>query len=323
MSARGHVAASTFIPSVGHVVKDIEFAGGGQLPVQARPEPAGPGRSRIAWDTSGLHVPANGRDSPATIDLRVCAIRSGRRWLNVVTRGFLDHRPPRSVPRFRPVTRPHFRAWQVVRPVADLPAVVRGIAASVMRLRPRYVRYVSSSGRPATDIGYSFNELDGTYRNAEYDLWSCHALVGCGSSIFEVVKPAGHDPFELDGMIRSGPNAYDGLPDLVQRFCSRPRRLEVQRTITLVEMIAPLAARFDRERVTSSPGCVTVALRAAADVFVAEAELHWTVAGRGRGSRSVMDRPGSWGASGRGRATSSSRRWASRFGAVIPPPRRS
>ena len=28
-----------------------------------------------------------------SVDLRVCAIRSGRRWMNLVTRGFLDHRP--------------------------------------------------------------------------------------------------------------------------------------------------------------------------------------------------------------------------------------
>ena len=213
-----------------------------------------------------------------SVDLRVCAIRNGRRWLNLVTRGFLDHRPPSSVPRFRSVKRPHFRAWQIVRPVADLPTVVRGIANGMMKLRPRYVRYVGPSGQAATDIGYSFNELDGSYRTAEYDLWSCHALVGYGSSIFEVVKQAGHDPFELDGMIRGGPNAYDGLPDLVRRFCARPRGLKIQGNATVVELIAPLAVRFERERTVTSPGCVTVAMRAAADAFVAKAELHWTVA---------------------------------------------
>ena len=63
-----------------------------------------------------------------SVDLRVCAIRSGRRWMNLGTRGFLDHRTPRSVPRFSPVERHQFRAWQVVRPVSDLPAIVRSIA---------------------------------------------------------------------------------------------------------------------------------------------------------------------------------------------------
>ena len=151
-----------------------------------------------------------------------------------------------------------------------------------MKLRPRYVRYVGQSGQPATDIRYSFNELAGSYRTAAYDLWSCHSLVGYGSSIFDVVRQAGHDPFELDGMIRGGPNAYDGLPDLVRRFCARPRGLKIQGTMSVVELIAPLAVRFDPERVSSSADRVTVAVRAAADVFVANADLIWT-AGRTTG----------------------------------------
>lgn len=72
-----------------------------------------------------------------SVDLRVCAFRSGRRWVNRVTRGYLDHRPPRSVPRFSPVQRRRFRVWQLVRPVADLPAIVRrerGLRTS-MRIR--------------------------------------------------------------------------------------------------------------------------------------------------------------------------------------------
>ena len=97
------------------------------------------------------------------------------------------------------------------------------------------------------------------------------------------MKQSDRDPFELDGMIRSGPNAYDGLPDLVRRFCARPRVLKIQRNATVVELIAPLAVRFDRERVVTSPGCVTVAVRAAADVFVAKARVHWTVAVKGKG----------------------------------------
>ena len=212
-----------------------------------------------------------------SVDLRVCAIRSGRRWVNLVTRGFLDHRLPRSVPRFRPVERRHFRAWQVVRPVADLPAIVRGIAGGVMKLRPRYVRYVDQSDQTATNVGYAFNELAGSYRTAEYDRWSCHSLVGYGPSIFDVARQAGHDPFELDGMIRGGPNAYDGLPDLVRRFCARPRALKIQGNTTVIELIAPLAVRFDPDKTSSSADRATIALRAAAGVFVASARLIWTV----------------------------------------------
>ena len=241
------------------------------------------GRERSPEEDANCFVDlVNGGGFWRSVDLRVCAIRSGRRWMNLITRGFLDHRPPRSVPRFSPVERRRFRAWQVVRPVADLPAVVRGITNGMMKLRPRYVRYVGQSGQPATDIRYSFNELAGSYRTAAYDLWSCHSLVGYGSSIFDVVRQAGHDPFELDGMIRGGPNAYDGLPDLVRRFCARPRGLKIQGTMSVVELIAPLAVRFDPERVSSSADRVTVAVRAAADVFVANADLIWT-AGRTTG----------------------------------------
>lgn len=219
----------------------------------------------------------NGGGFWQSVDLRVCAIRSGRRWMNLVTRGFLDHRPPRSVPRFSPVERRQFRAWQIVRPVVDLASIVRGIARGMMKLRPRYVRYVGRSDQPATDIRYSFNELAGAYRTAAYDLWSCHSLVQYGSTIFDVVTQAGHDPFELDGMIRGGPNAYDGLPDLVRRFCARPQGLKMQGTTTVVELIAPLAVRFDPERISPSTDRVTVTARAAADIFVANADVIWTV----------------------------------------------
>ena len=236
------------------------------------------GRERSPKEDANRFIDlVNGGELWQSVDLRVCAIRSGRRWLNLVTRGFLDHRLPRSVPRFRPVERRQFRAWQVVRPVADLPAIVCGIASGIMKLRPRYLRYVDKSGQSATGVRYSFNELAGSYRTAAYDLWSCHSLVGHGPEIFDVVKQAGHDPFELDGMIRGGPNAYDGLPDLVRRFCARPRGLSIQGRMSVVELIAPLAVRFDPERTTSSSDRVTVALRAAAHVFGANADLIWTV----------------------------------------------
>ena len=212
-----------------------------------------------------------------SIDLRFCAVRSGRRWVNLITRGFLDHRTSRSVPRLSPVVRRDVRAWQVVRPVADLPAVVQGIAGGTVKLRPRSVRYAAESGQPTVDLRYSFSELGASYQTAEYDRWSCHTLGGYGPSIFNVVKKAGHDPFELDGMIRGGTNAYDGLPDLVRRFCARPRGLEIQGNTTVVELIAPLAVRFDRKSVASTSERVTIALRAAADVFVAKAELTWTL----------------------------------------------
>lgn len=250
-----------------------------------------------------------------SIDLRICAIRDGRRWINLVTRGFLDHRAARSDPRFSPVHRPDLRAWQVFFPIADLHRVVRGIASGTAKLGPQSVRYIGRSSEAPTDIRYVFSELAAPYHSAEYHHWSCHALVDHGSSMWDVVRQAGHDPGELDSMIRGGPNAYDGLSDLVRRFCGRPRGLDVRGNSTAIELIAPLAVRFARETVASLPERVGVALRAAADIFVAKAELHWTVGVTG--SPSVMDRPSSASANGNIRRALSTRTWTFRFGRVM------
>ena len=219
----------------------------------------------------------NGSGFWKSVDLRFCAIRNGRRWMNLVTRGFLDDRAPRTVPKVCPVKRQHFRAWQVVRPVAEFSAVVRGMATGTVKLRPRSIGYVARSSEPAADLRYSFDELGTSHGGAAYDPWSCHALVGYGSTIWDVVRQAGHDPLELDSMIRGGPNAYDGLSNLVRRFCERPRGLEVQVSATIVELIAPLAVRFERESVTATQEHITAALRAGADVFMEKAELVWTM----------------------------------------------
>ncbi|MCY4400312.1 MAG: hypothetical protein OXE96_13380, partial [Gemmatimonadetes bacterium] len=72
-----------------------------------------------------------------------------------------------------------------------------------------------------------------------------------------------------------------GLSDLVRSFCARPGGLDIQRTATVCELIAPLAVRFDRGEAASSPERVGVAIRAAAEVFVARAELVWTVGAAG------------------------------------------
>ena len=87
-------------------------------------------------------------------------------------------------------------------------------------------------------------------------------------------------------MIRGGPNPYDGLPDLSSRFCRRIRGLEVHRTSTVVELVAPLAVRFDLGVVASSSECITVGLSAAAETYVEEAEIAWTVGAAGQPPRS-------------------------------------
>ena len=216
-----------------------------------------------------------------SIDLRVCAVRCGRHWVNLVTRGFLDHRPVRSVPKFSAVNRSAVRAWQAVLPIADLPRVVHGITSGAAKLGRSSVQYIAGPDSSAMEMRYVFSDLAGSYGSAEYDLWSCHALVGNGSSIWQFVGQALPNPLDLDHVIRSGPNAYDGLSDLVQRFCARPRAHGIQGDTTVVDLIAPLAVRFDRGKVASSPERVSVALRAAARIFVENAELVWTLVAAG------------------------------------------
>ncbi len=227
----------------------------------------------------------NGSGFWKSIDLRFCAVRCGCRWVNLMTRGFLDHRPARSVPAFSPVERSDFRARQAVLPISDLPGVVRGIVSGEAELGRSSVQYVGGSRQPELDARYAFSELSGSYRSAEYDSWSCHVLLGHGAPIWEVMRQAGHGPLELDCMIRSGPNAYDGLSDLVRRFCARTGGLEIQGNATVFELIAPLAVRLDREKAASSSDRVSVALRAAADVFVEKAELIWTLGATGEPPR--------------------------------------
>lgn len=212
-----------------------------------------------------------------SIDLRVCAVRCGRHWVNLVTRGFLDYRPVQSVPRFLSVNRSAVRAWQAVLPVADLSRVVHGIISGAAKLGQSSVQYIAGSDSPEMEMRCVFSDLAASYRSAEYDAWSCHALVGHGSSIWQFVGQALPDPLDLDNVIRSGPNAYDGLSDLVRRFCTRPWAPGIQGDSTVVDLIAPLAVRFDREKVASSPERLSVALRAAAATFVENAELVWTL----------------------------------------------
>ena len=160
-------------------------------------------QSPVAGPAERFVALARGSSLWHSVDLRICAIRSGHRWVNLVTRGFLDHRAPPSVTKFPPVERPDVRAWQVVRPIADLPAVVRGIVDGMMKLRPRFVRYTSRSDQLGMDMRCHFNEWAASH-SGDHDRWSGHLLVGYGSSIWDVVRQTGHDPLELDGMIRGG-----------------------------------------------------------------------------------------------------------------------
>jgi len=76
-----------------------------------------------------------------------------------------------------------------------------------MKLGPCSVGFIDRSGQLGTEMRCSFNMWTASFV-AAYDLWSCHSLVGYGSSIRDVVREAGHDPL---GAGRHDPRRGDTL----------------------------------------------------------------------------------------------------------------
>ena len=114
----------------------------------------------------------NGSGFWKSIDLRFCAIRSGRCWENLVSRGFLDHRAPPSIPKFCSVDRQYFRAWQVVRPIVELPDVVRGIVSGRVKLKRRSVGYILNCYRQTSHQ----TEMEGLWNAATVDVHTIAAV---------------------------------------------------------------------------------------------------------------------------------------------------
>lgn len=214
-----------------------------------------------------------------SLDIRTVAVQIGRRWTQLATRGYLDHRRPLHVDRLRPVVRPRLKAWQVVRPVRDVEIVARGFVEGCIRLPPRHIWIRSGSENSRHYLQYSFNELKAPYSVARYDQWSAHTLVGYGPQVWDLLQESGLDPQELDNIIRAGPNSYDGYEGLIRFFHGRPEPLSTQNSSSVFELVAPLAVRFDMERTSVARESISFGLRAASRDFIPFAELHWTAVG--------------------------------------------
>jgi len=214
-----------------------------------------------------------------SVDLRILAVQIGRRWTNLLTRGYLDHRPPKELDRLEPVTRSDLRAWQVILPIKKLEGSVHGIVSGTLRSGPQHVRYHGGSGQPEHELEYRFNDLSAAYSAAEYHAWSGHALIGHGDSMWDIVREAGLDPTNLDNCIRAGPNAFDGLSDLARYFHGRSKGLDAQNSTSVVELIAPLGIRFDQARTSSEAETLAVHMKAISSGFANTPTLHWTVIG--------------------------------------------
>jgi hypothetical protein len=216
-----------------------------------------------------------------SVDVRTLAVKIGRRWTQLVTRGYLDHRPPSRVERIPPVERGSLMAWQFVRPVEEVGGIARGFEAGCIRVRPRSLWVLGKGAQERHELHYYFNDLVAGYRTARYDSWSGHSLVGYGPGVWQLVQAAGLDPGELDNIIRAGSNPYDGYSGLVQFFHGRPEGLSPQQSSSVFELIAPLAVRFDVERTATSGKAVRFGVLAASRDYVRIANCRWTVVGEG------------------------------------------
>lgn len=235
-----------------------------------------------------------------SIDLRILAVRIGRRWTNLLTRGYLDHRSPAALERLRTVERSNVKAWQVVLPVREVAEVIGGIASGLLRCRPRQVTYVSRSAGFAHDLAYRFNDVAIPNQAAAYPKWSAHTLIGYGDSMFQLITRAGIDPLDLDNVIRAGPVAFKGLADLALHFHDRPGSIHAHDTSSIVELVAPIAIRFDKVPQPLGLNSQAVGLRARARVFAKAGRLNWTVIGASRTPRhgSVELKDAAWKRSG-------------------------
>lgn len=211
-----------------------------------------------------------------SIDLRTLAVKIGRRWVSLVTRGYLDHRPRNELDRLAPVSRPGLRAWQTTLPYADLGALLDGVLSGYVRSRPRGIHFSGRSEGLAPDINYYFNDISSAHRTAKYPFWSGHSLVGYGAGIWELIQEAGLDPLDIDNQIRGGANPYDGLIGLTRYFHGRPEGLDAPHSTTVFELIAPVAVRFDRPSTRAGSHEAILGLRCRSKGFAEHATIEWT-----------------------------------------------
>ncbi len=212
-----------------------------------------------------------------SVDLRTVAVRVGRQWMPLVTRGYLDHRRAEEVERLKTVDRDRLKAWQFVLPIQQLEPLVNGVVAGRIKVRPRSLFVIDGEAKSRHDVNYYFNDLASPYQPARYTLWSGHSLVAYGPTIWDLVRRSGLDPLELDNIVRAGPNPYDGFAGLVRSFHGRPGAFSDQSSSSVFELIAPMAVRFDVEGTSSSRERVVLGFRARARPFTRSAQLHWTV----------------------------------------------
>jgi hypothetical protein len=215
-----------------------------------------------------------------SIEVRTLAVKVGRRWAPLMTRAYLDPRPPEQVPALGTVPRDRLSAWQAVAPSSQLESVVEGWVAGKIPLKPRTLWVFGeedSTGRHS--LSSFFDDRGSPSRVHRTGGWSAYTLIGYGPSVHDLVRDAGLSPQSLDNMIRGGPTPYDGYAGLADRFIGTTAPVGYLSSSSVFEIVAPIGVRFERRGTRKTIAGLKVTLQASAMVYVAAPQLHWIALG--------------------------------------------
>lgn len=201
------------------------------------------------------------------IDVRTVAVRIGSNWCNVLTRCYLDHKPPSRVARFRnlPVL-DRIGCWQDVLQIRSLGRLVRDLGRGRLKIARTTISVLVDqfvSDRPAAP--YRYNNYRFLDRSAVYPRsvwgWSAHGLTAGGDGIFDVLNQVdgGHDA--LDQMVRASATPFDGIEGLARDVIELHE--DLSQRITTFELIAPIRARFERDDCHLQKGSVDIRISVA------------------------------------------------------------
>jgi len=181
------------------------------------------------------------------IDVRVVAAKVDGSWHNILTRCYLEHKPPSQVARFKslPVLN-HIGCWQEVLPVRSLSRLVRDFERGVLKVGDQRVglEHDLFAERPSKPYGngyYNLGDRSKFYHRAIRG-WSSHAFSAQGDSIFDILNHVAVTRDEIDHDLRACAVPFDGLEGVARDVIEL--RDDLTNRVATFELLAPLAARF-------------------------------------------------------------------------------
>jgi hypothetical protein len=217
-----------------------------------------------------------------SIDIRVLAVRENGPWQNLLTRCYLDSKPPDAVARHTnlPVTL-HAGCWQDVRPCSQLEELLKAIEIGVLGLCGESIQYIAPRAHPS-DQKYSFNSYDfidiSERERVAYRLWSSHSLSAVGNSWRDVLGTLTVDRSTLDHELRAHAAPLDGLGGALQLAIGSPDSVEIDHYCRF-EVFAPFEAKLVPERCALRGGRVQFAVRVGSRAVQQRASLGMVAVG--------------------------------------------